>query len=165
MINSMIDTICFCCSSGDQDARIQLQIAKTLASCALAAHPDPLLHSTSLLKVVRTTYTLFLLSKNTNVQLLAQSTVYQMVNTIFNRVLQSHEIAEEEQILGSMSVSTFHSLTEGPFDGHTQGQSQGQVQGEKQTTRQDSITDISLSMTESPLKDTKSVDEKYFLFF
>ena len=89
MVKSLIDSICNCFALGDQtDVRVQLQIVKALGSAVQTAHPNPILHSTLLLKAVRSVYTLFLLSKNANVQVLAQTTVVQMVQTVFTRVVQ-----------------------------------------------------------------------------
>lgn len=66
------------------DERAQLQIVKALLSIVLSTSVH--VHQSSLLKAVRTTYNIFLLSKSAPTQAVAQGALTQMVHHVFGRV-------------------------------------------------------------------------------
>lgn len=66
--------------------QVALQVVKALMAIVLSTDPGMLVHQSSLLKAVRTVYNVFLLSNDTNNQVVAQGGLTQMVHHIFSRV-------------------------------------------------------------------------------
>lgn len=67
---------------------INMFLAITQALQAALTNADPVfsLHGAILLKAIRTTYNIFLLSKSNDVQIIAQGTVLQMVQNVLGRI-------------------------------------------------------------------------------
>lgn len=84
LIERAIDTICDCFQGEATPAEVQLQIIKSLLGAVL--NDKIVVHGAGLLKAVRQVYNVFLLSRNTNNQQIAQGTLAQMVGTVFERV-------------------------------------------------------------------------------
>lgn len=84
LIERAIDTICDCFQDEATPAEIQLQIVKSLLAAVL--NDKIIVHGAGLLKAVRQIYNIFLLSKSTANQQVAQGTLTQMVGTVFERV-------------------------------------------------------------------------------
>lgn len=84
LIDRAIDTICDCFQGEATPAEVQMQIIKSLLAAIL--NDKIVVHGAGLLKSVRQTYNIFLLSKNSANQQIAQGTLTQMVNTVFDRV-------------------------------------------------------------------------------
>ena len=84
LIERAIDTICDCFQDEATPAEIQLQIVKSLLAAVL--NDKIIVHGAGLLKAVRQIYNIFLLSKSTANQQVAQGTLVQMVGTVFERV-------------------------------------------------------------------------------
>ncbi|ROV98091.1 hypothetical protein VMCG_06968 [Cytospora schulzeri] len=84
LIERAIDTICDCFQGETTPVEIQLQIVKSLLAAVL--NDKIVVHGAGLLKAVRQVYNVFLLSRNTNNQQIAQGTLVQMVGTVFERV-------------------------------------------------------------------------------
>ncbi|KAK7735518.1 guanine nucleotide exchange protein for ADP-robosylation factor [Cytospora paraplurivora] len=84
LIERAIDTICDCFQGETTPIEIQLQIVKSLLAAVL--NDKIVVHGAGLLKAVRQVYNVFLLSRNTNNQQIAQGTLVQMVGTVFERV-------------------------------------------------------------------------------
>ncbi|KAF3767230.1 hypothetical protein M406DRAFT_79680 [Cryphonectria parasitica EP155] len=84
LIERAIDTICDCFQGEATPVEIQLQIVKSLLAAVL--NDKIVVHGAGLLKAVRQVYNVFLLSRNTNNQQIAQGTLAQMVGTVFERV-------------------------------------------------------------------------------
>ncbi|KAJ3087061.1 guanine nucleotide exchange protein for ADP-robosylation factor [Quaeritorhiza haematococci] len=83
----VIDTICDSFSGGENtDEKVQVQIVKALSAAVCCADPNAAIHGGILLKAIRTTYNIFLLSKSANTQIIAQATLTQMVQAVFSRV-------------------------------------------------------------------------------
>jgi brefeldin A-inhibited guanine nucleotide-exchange protein len=85
------------------DERAQLQIVKALLSIVLSTSVH--VHQSSLLKAVRTTYNIFLLSKSAPTQAVAQGALTQMVHHVFGRVPRapahpSQSARDSEGLLG-----------------------------------------------------------------
>ncbi|GAA5807553.1 hypothetical protein MFLAVUS_000918 [Mucor flavus] len=87
VMEKVVDGICDCFIGEETDKKVQLQIIKALLD-AVYSTSNPL-HLSALLKAVRTTYNIFLLSRNNDNQNVAQVTMTQMVDHIFRRV-KSH---------------------------------------------------------------------------
>lgn len=84
LIERAIDTICDCFQGEATPAEVQMQIIKSLLAAIL--NDKIVVHGAGLLKSVRQTYNIFLLSKNSANQQIAQGTLTQMVGTVFERV-------------------------------------------------------------------------------
>jgi brefeldin A-inhibited guanine nucleotide-exchange protein len=84
LIERAIDTICDCFQGESTATEIQLQIVKSLLAAVL--NDKIVVHGAGLLKAVRQVYNVFLLSKSSPNQQVAQGTLTQMVGTVFERV-------------------------------------------------------------------------------
>ncbi|TKA30188.1 hypothetical protein B0A50_02907 [Salinomyces thailandicus] len=84
LIERAIDTICDCFQGEATPSEVQMQIIKSLLAAIL--NDKIVVHGAGLLKSVRQTYNIFLLSKNSANQQIAQGTLVQMVNNVFERV-------------------------------------------------------------------------------
>lgn len=84
LIERAIDTICDCFQGEATPAEVQMQIIKSLLAAIL--NDKIVVHGAGLLKSVRQTYNIFLLSKSSANQMIAQGTLTQMVGTVFERV-------------------------------------------------------------------------------
>ena len=84
LIERAIDTICDCFQDEATPAEVQLQIVKSLLAAVL--NDKIIVHGAGLLKAVRQVFNIFLLSKLSANQQVAQGTLTQMVGTVFERV-------------------------------------------------------------------------------
>ncbi|KAI4216052.1 MAG: hypothetical protein LQ351_001548 [Letrouitia transgressa] len=84
LIERAIETICDCFQDEATPAEIQLQIVKSLLAAVL--NDKIIVHGAGLLKAIRQVYNIFLLSKSSANQQVAQGTLTQMVGTVFERV-------------------------------------------------------------------------------
>ncbi|KAG0187847.1 guanine nucleotide exchange protein for ADP-robosylation factor [Apophysomyces sp. BC1034] len=84
VMEKVVDSICDCFIGEETDEKVQLQIIKALLD-AVYSTSNPL-HLSALLKAVRTTYNIFLLSRNSANQNVAQVTLTQMVDHVFRRI-------------------------------------------------------------------------------
>jgi brefeldin A-inhibited guanine nucleotide-exchange protein len=93
LIERAIDTICDCFQSEATPVETQLQIVKSLLSAIL--NDKIVVHGAGLLKAVRMTYSIFLLSKSSPNQTVAQGALTQMVGRVFERVKERLDIKEK----------------------------------------------------------------------
>lgn len=84
LIERAIDTIIDCFQGEATPAEIQLQIVRSLLVAVL--NDKIVVHGAGLLKAVRQTYNIFLLSKSSANQQIAQGTLTQMIGTVFERL-------------------------------------------------------------------------------
>lgn len=84
LIDRAIETICNCFEDETTPAEVQLQIIKSLLAAVL--NDKFIVHGSGLLRAVRQVYNIFLLSKSSANQQVAQGTLTQMVGTVFERV-------------------------------------------------------------------------------
>ncbi|KAI8381215.1 uncharacterized protein BYT42DRAFT_613016 [Radiomyces spectabilis] len=107
VMEKVVDSICDCFIGEETDEKVQLQIIKALLD-AVYSSSNPL-HQSSLLKAVRTTYNIFLLSRNSANQNVAQVTLTQMVDHIFRRIkiypLQSSHASRSSSSLNNLSAT------------------------------------------------------------
>ena len=92
LIERAIDTICDCFQSEATPVETQLQIVKSLLAAIL--NDKIVVHGAGLLKAVRMTYNIFLLSKSSANQAVAQGALTQMVGQVFERVKSRLELKE-----------------------------------------------------------------------
>jgi len=103
LIERAIDTICDCFQGEATPPDIQLQIVKSLLAAIL--NDKIVVHGAGLLKAVRLTYNIFLLSKSSANQQVAQGALTQMVGTVFERVKARLAIKEARENLSRMSLN------------------------------------------------------------
>ncbi|KAK3352865.1 hypothetical protein B0T25DRAFT_195524 [Lasiosphaeria hispida] len=103
LIERAIDTICDCFQGETTLVPIQLQIVKSLLAAVL--NDKIVVHGAGLLKAVRQVYNVFLLSRSTANQQVAQGTLTQMVGTVFERVKTRLQMKEARQNLGKLKRS------------------------------------------------------------
>lgn len=84
LIERAIEAICDCFESEATSVEIQQQVIKSLLAAIL--DDKIVVHGAGLLKAVRQMYNIFIYSKSTQNQTIAQGSLTQMVSTIFNRV-------------------------------------------------------------------------------
>ena len=104
LIERAIDTICDCFQGEATAVEIQLQIVKSLLAAVL--NDKIVVHGAGLLKAVRQVYNVFLLSRSTPNQQVAQGTLTQMVGTVFERVKTRLHMKEARLNLGNLKHSS-----------------------------------------------------------
>ncbi|KAK4999685.1 guanine nucleotide exchange protein for ADP-robosylation factor [Elasticomyces elasticus] len=100
LIDRAIDTICDCFQGEATPKDVQMQIIKSLLAAIL--NDKIIVHGAGLLKAVRQTYNIFLLSKDSPTQQIAQGTLTQIVGTVFERV-KTRLASKAERLNSSMS--------------------------------------------------------------
>ncbi|KAI8641128.1 hypothetical protein BD408DRAFT_368798 [Parasitella parasitica] len=126
VMEKVVDGICDCFIGEETDVKVQLQIIKALLD-AVYSTSNPL-HLSALLKAVRTTYNIFLLSRNVNNQNVAQITMTQMVDHIFRRV-KSNPNVQPAPKKETDSITKEHELSQ-PTSEEERGDKQAQTNGE-----------------------------------
>jgi hypothetical protein len=105
IIAQVIDTICDCFSGGEHtDDKVQVQIVKALLAAVSCSHPESMIHAGVLLKAIRTTYNIFLLSKSATTQIIAQATLTQMIQAVFGRIPKNLAVPKNQQHVGSVDA-------------------------------------------------------------
>ncbi|KAI8852805.1 hypothetical protein BC829DRAFT_440418 [Chytridium lagenaria] len=96
IIGQVVDTICDTFSGGENtDDKVQVQIVKALLAAVSSTDLSSAIHGGVLLRAIRTTYNIFLLSRSANTQIIAQATLTQMVQAVFGRVAK--DLASDAQ--------------------------------------------------------------------
>ncbi|KAK4155391.1 hypothetical protein C8A00DRAFT_13560 [Chaetomidium leptoderma] len=103
LIERAIDTICDCFQGETTLVEVQLQIVKSLLAAVL--NDKIIVHGAGLLKAVRQVYNIFLLSRSTANQQVAQGTLTQMVGTVFERVKTRIHMKEARANLDKLKTS------------------------------------------------------------
>ena len=129
LIERAIETICDCFENEATPVDIQQQIVKSLLAAVL--NDKIIVHGAGLLKAVRQIYNIFLYSKSSQNQQVAQGSLTQMVATVFDRVrirldlketrLREQEDARPEEGDGSMIVNDGAEMNglQGPEEGRS----------------------------------------------
>jgi len=107
LIERAIETICECFQGDGAADQVQLQIIKALLAAVL--NDKAVVHGAGLIKAIRQTYNIFLLSKSSPNQMTAQGTLTQMVHTVFERV--KSRVSMKETQLRSSSKANMSSTT------------------------------------------------------
>ncbi|SPQ24000.1 a7bd1859-5d22-4ce8-aff3-d8d273e6acf0 [Thermothielavioides terrestris] len=128
LIERAIDTICDCFQGETTLVEIQLQIVKSLLAAVL--NDKIIVHGAGLLKAVRQVYNIFLLSRSTANQQVAQGTLTQMVGTVFERVKTRLHMKEARANLGRLKASRSSLAVDRSDDQDSQA---GKVDGEDAT--------------------------------
>jgi len=102
LVDLVVHTITACHIETTPEA-VSLQVVKGLL--ALILSPTIHVHHSSLLKVVRTVYNVFLLSTDAVNQMVAQGGLTQMVHHVFTRCRSGKPVVSDEGVLGSSASS------------------------------------------------------------
>ncbi|KAF1938696.1 hypothetical protein EJ02DRAFT_436938 [Clathrospora elynae] len=130
LIERAIDTICDCFQGEATHPDVQLQIVKSLLAAIL--NDKIVVHGAGLLKAVRLTYNIFLLSKSSANQQVAQGALTQMVGTVFERVKARLVVKEARLNLSRSSLNEKDQSEESirQEEGSTQGIDGSDANGE-----------------------------------
>lgn len=146
LIDRAIDTICDCFQMDATHADIELQILKSLLSAIL--NDKIVVHGAGLLKAVRQTYNIFLHSKSSNNQQVAQGALTQMVGTVFERVKSRLRVKEARINLSKSSLHKNSSGDVSPEAGDIGGVD-ANGDGEHEAEASESASDLPVEKDES----------------
>lgn len=162
LIERAIDTICDCFQGEGTPVEIQLQIVKSLLAAVL--NDKIVVHGAGLLKAVRQVYNVFLLSKNSANQQVAQGTLTQMVGTVFERVKTRIHMKEARANLSKDTANT-SSLTvnasESPGDGSGNLEMESTTDGGAEESIASQPTEDGPKLTLKDLEHRKSFDDSH----
>tara|TARA_R110002003_G_scaffold45_5_gene3491 strand:+ start:40138 stop:44316 length:4179 start_codon:yes stop_codon:yes gene_type:complete len=148
LIERAIDTICDCFQGEATHPDVQLQIVKSLLAAIL--NDKIVVHGAGLLKAVRLTYNIFLLSKSSANQQVAQGALTQMVGTVFERVKGRLAVKEARLNLSRVSLGKSEEDVQEEGEGSTEGVDGSEVHGEVEQEEPE---------PDSALPSDKSVDQ------
>ncbi|KAH7371157.1 hypothetical protein BKA66DRAFT_424639 [Pyrenochaeta sp. MPI-SDFR-AT-0127] len=137
LIERAIDTICDCFQGEATHPDVQLQIVKSLLAAIL--NDKIVVHGAGLLKAVRLTYNIFLLSKSSANQQVAQGALTQMVGTVFERVKARLAVKEARMNLSRVSLNEKDNSEESvgeEIEGSTHGIDGSEVNGGEEEDEQ-----------------------------
>lgn len=141
LIERAIDTICDCFQGEGTAVEVQLQIVKSLLAAVL--NDKIVVHGAGLLKAIRQIYNVFLLSRNTANQQIAQGTLTQMVGTVFERVKNRLLMKEARVNLSKPRQSTSNITIEEPESIQVKGEDEDQEEPETEEGSEDQAHDAS----------------------
>ena len=115
LIERAIETICDCFENEATAVEVQQQIVKSLLAAVL--NDKIVVHGAGLLKAVRQIYNIFIYSRSSQNQQVAQGSLTQMVATVFDRVktrldLKEVRLREEGALRGNESIDNESSILE-----------------------------------------------------
>lgn len=156
LIERAIDTICNCFQGESTPVEVQLQIVKSLLAAVL--NDKIVVHGAGLLKAVRQVYNVFLLSKNSANQQVAQGTLTQMVGTVFERVKTRIHMKEARANLSKLGKDTVNgsSVT---FNA-SESESVEDADAEKADVDADAEPEVSQSGEEGPKLTLKDLEHR-----
>lgn len=118
LLDRAIKTVCDCFQNESTDSKVELQIIKALMAAVL--NDDLIAHGATLLRAIRQTYTIFVLSHSPTNQTIAQATLSQMITVIFER-LKSVLKSSNRSITNDSSTFSI------PFDANAESSTNGSV--------------------------------------
>lgn len=160
LIERAIDTICDCFQGETTPIEIQLQIVKSLLAAVL--NDKIVVHGAGLLKAVRQVYNVFLLSRNTSNQQIAQGTLTQMVGTVFERVKVRLQMKEARLSLAKLRNSGSNVTFDRPGSGDGQDAdagSEGTPENVDSSQSAEESNDDGPKLTLKDLEHRKSFDD------
>jgi len=147
LIERAIDAICDCFENEATAIEIQQQIIKSLLAAVL--NDKIVVHGAGLLKAVRQIYNMFIYSKSSQNQQIAQGSLTQMVSTVFDRLrvrldLRELRIRESEKVQAGSSDIVAIEASDAPS-----------------TAEDDQVSDVASVATDQPV--SKEPTEKLTL--
>ncbi|KAK9467151.1 hypothetical protein V1512DRAFT_237847 [Lipomyces arxii] len=121
MIDQAVEVVCDCFKADSTDEKVEMQIIKALLGAVLSE--KLVVHAAALLKAIRQAYNIFILSRSPANQALAQATLTQMVNVVFERVKQrirTKSVVEEPDVIEMLIKSDFDEKNAGLEDNVTE---------------------------------------------
>lgn len=103
LMDAAIDTITDCFEGEVTNENVELQIIRCLTSLILMEDSLNICHGQSLLKAIRTIYNIFIFSLNSSTQTIAQATLIQVVEKVFQRVRNFNDV-ENNKLYSSTSL-------------------------------------------------------------
>ncbi|CAM1511030.1 Fc.00g085430.m01.CDS01 [Cosmosporella sp. VM-42] len=155
LIERAIDTICDCFQGETTAVEIQLQIVKSLLAAVL--NDKIVVHGAGLLKAVRQVYNVFLLSRSTANQQVAQGTLTQMVGTVFERVKTRLHMKESRLSLQHLKHSSSN-VTFDPAEANGGSDSLNEEESPAPSTAADP-SESTVKLTLKDLEHRKSFDD------
>lgn len=139
LIDKAITTVCDTFKQGKSDPKVELQIIKALMAAIL--NEDLVAHGSTLLKAIRQTYTIFVVSHSSANQTIAQATLTQMVNVVFDRVKRVTSTSSIVRSRTSSSVNIASNL-EPTYSQEEQSSSSPQqsTESEEESASQEKLT-------------------------
>ncbi|KAL2138809.1 hypothetical protein VTI28DRAFT_6215 [Corynascus sepedonium] len=165
LIERAIDTICDCFQGEATLVEIQLQIVKSLLAAVL--NDKIVVHGAGLLKAVRQVYNIFLLSRSTANQQVAQGTLTQMVGTVFERVKNRLHMKEARANLDKLKTSRSSLAVDRPEDVDDQDNQTDKAESEDATetvsdaTHSGTADETAGKLTLKDLEHRKSFDDSH----
>jgi brefeldin A-inhibited guanine nucleotide-exchange protein len=162
LIERAIDTICDCFQGETTLVEIQLQIVKSLLAAVL--NDKIIVHGAGLLKAVRQVYNIFLLSRSTANQQVAQGTLTQMVGTVFERVKTRLHMKESRANLDKLKPSRSNLSVDQHDDQDSQAgkaESDESNEAEAEATPSEPAADAGVKLTLKDLEHRKSFDDSH----
>ncbi|KAL2262023.1 hypothetical protein VTK26DRAFT_2691 [Humicola hyalothermophila] len=162
LIERAIDTICDCFQGEATLVEIQLQIVKSLLAAVL--NDKIIVHGAGLLKAVRQVYNVFLISRSTANQQVAQGTLTQMVGTVFERVKTRLHMKEARAALEKVKTSRSSLAVDPAEDVDSQGdkaESEEGTEAVSEAAASDAVGDSGAKLTLRDLEHRKSFDDSH----
>lgn len=161
LVDRAVTTVCDTYNKEATDPKIELQIIKALMAAVL--NEDIVAHGNTLLSAIRQTYHIFIYSHSSSNQGIAQATLTQMVNVVFERVkttVSSLRTTKDSSRVGSVSnvdinkLSNNSSLSSQNHSPHQQSSSDNltlQKMGSRKSTDESRVDDNTSDFDESDL--------------
>ncbi|KAK4121462.1 hypothetical protein N657DRAFT_647623 [Parathielavia appendiculata] len=162
LIERAIDTICDCFQGEATLVEIQLQIVKSLLAAVL--NDKIIVHGAGLLKAVRQVYNIFLLSRSTANQQVAQGTLTQMVGTVFERVKTRLHMKEARANLNKLKASRSSLAVDRSDDQDSQSakaDSEDATEAVSDATHAENVDETAGKLTLKDLEHRKSFDDSH----
>lgn len=162
LIERAIDTICDCFQGEATLVEIQLQIVKSLLAAVL--NDKIIVHGAGLLKAVRQVYNIFLLSRSTANQQVAQGTLTQMVGTVFERVKTRLHMKEARANLDKLKASRSSLAVDRSDDLESQAgkpDSEDDSETVSEATPSETVDETGGKLTLKDLEHRKSFDDSH----
>lgn len=161
LIERAIDAICDCFENEATPVEIQQQIIKSLLAAVL--NDKIVVHGAGLLKAVRQIYNIFIYSKSSQNQQIAQGSLTQMVSTVFDRVrvrleLKELNIREGEKGQGASSDAVTLEPDVGPTNDEDPASDAASATVADQPVSKEPVEKLTLQSFESS-KDVTSVND------
>lgn len=84
LMDQAVKTVCDCFKGEGTDKKVELQVVKALTACIL--NDNLVAHGVTLMKAIRLIYTVYVVSNSPSNQTIAQATLNQVINVIFERI-------------------------------------------------------------------------------
>ena len=160
LIEHAIDAICDCFENEATPVEIQQQIIKSLLAAVL--NDKIVVHGAGLLKAVRQIYNIFIYSKSSQNQQVAQGSLTQMISTVFDRVRLRLELKDlrlrERGPGGSSDAGTIDAGPSSPSNDQDTSSDAQSVSTADQPVAKEPTEKLTLQSFESP-KEDPSVNE------